>query len=175
MVKPRAPSSIASRTSERIRSSSVAVGGRSAPPMTKRRSVLWPTNVVTLVAGRARATASRYPPIVVQSQATPGKAKTGSSSIMPSRLSGETGPAENPHRPTDCVVMPCSMALRQPGSLSSETSEWVCRSMKPGATANPARSSSSTPVPSGTGSPTDTIRPSWIARSPSMAGPPVPS
>ena len=40
--------------------------------------------------------------------------------------------------------MPCSMALRQPGSLSSETSEWVCRSMKPGATANPARSISST-------------------------------
>ena len=43
----------------RIRSSSAAVGGRSAPPMTSRRSVLCPTNVVTFVAGRAAATASR--------------------------------------------------------------------------------------------------------------------
>jgi hypothetical protein len=42
-----------------MRESSPGIGGRFALPITKRRSVLWPTNVVTFVAGRARVTASR--------------------------------------------------------------------------------------------------------------------
>ena len=59
VVNPRAPSSMPCSTSACIVLSSSSVGGRFALPSTNRRSELWPTNVVTFVAGRAAVTASR--------------------------------------------------------------------------------------------------------------------
>ena len=176
-MKPRAPSSIASRTSDRIRSSSAAVGGRSAPPMTSRRSVLWPTNVVTLVAGRA---ASDGLAIAADRGPVPRDAREGEDRLLLDHARAgspaDSGPAEKPHSPTACVVIPCSIALRQPGSLSSDTSEWVCRSMKPGATGEPARGRSlrGRRPRRRARRPTRCGRHRWRGR-PATAGPPVPS
>ncbi len=153
------------------------MGGRSAPPMTNRRSVLWPTNVVTFVAGRARSDGF---PIARRSSSSPrrrpGRRRPAPRRSCPRGFRQTAAPAENPHRPTACVVMPCSIALRQPGSLSSDTSECVCRSMNPGAMASPGRSISSAPAPSGT-RPADRHDPAVVDRRGRRrsAGPPVPS
>src|SRR5213595_3800054 len=57
-----APSSIDFVRSARIRASSSFVGARSSAPITQERSVPWPTNEHTLIAGFTRSTASAYSP-----------------------------------------------------------------------------------------------------------------
>ena len=49
-------------------------------------------------------------------------------------------PTLTPQLPTTSVVTPCAMELRMGRFRSSEKSEWVWMSMKPGATARPETS-----------------------------------
>ena len=119
--------------------------------------------------------ASRYPAMVFQVHSTSGKAKIGSSSIMVRSVVPETGAAEKPHSPTSWVVTPCAMALMQPGSETSETSEWVCRSTMPGMTASPVASTSSTFASMGKLVPTAPMRSPATATSAMYGLVPVPS
>src|SRR5215216_6335068 len=72
------------------------------------------------------------------------------------------------------VVTPCAMELRARGSTRSVASEWLCMSMKPGATTKPLMSSDWV-VSRPSRLPMQAIRPSAIPTSAVRGGPPVPS
>ena len=84
------------------------------------------------------------------------------------------GHGELPSCPTASVVMPCDTCVIAAGSFSRPSVEWLCASMKPGASTIPVPSTTGSPVRGRMG-PTEVIVSPSTRTLPARNGPPVPS
>lgn len=80
---------------------------------------------------------SRYSCIVDQFSLSPLSLTLGQVFRTSSLTSSVSGAAEAPQFPMTSVVTPCLILLSARGFTRRERSEWLCMSMKPGATARP--------------------------------------
>jgi hypothetical protein len=154
-------------------SSSLAVGRRESNPIAATRKVPCPTSGTTFTMGRLRSNASRYSPNVTQVQARFGP-RPATRLSRSDACSVTTGAAENSQFPPTSVVTPCWMELGASGKAGSVRSAWECRSMNPGASANPSpsiRVDADAPLTE----PTHAIRPALIPTSPTKGAAPLPS
>ena len=126
-----APSFIPWATSSAIFAVSPGVDLRlKSSPITRLRTVAWPTIVITLTVAGALSRSSRYAAI---------------------------GQGESPSGPRTSVVMPCEICVSASGSVASPSVEWLWTSMNPGA--RTSFSPRTTRSPSlGASLPTSTIR-----------------
>src|SRR5579863_9339890 len=168
--RPMAPSRIASSTSCFILSISSDVGRRLTLPMTSSHTCPLPTYDAMLTEMPWRSRRAKYSPSVVQSRWMP----SGSRSLSKVETAGpSTGPAES-DSPRISVVTPWRILLSPLPSTRRVKSEWLCRSMKPGATTSPEASIVRLAVACSS-RPTSAMRPSFTATEPSNHGLPLPS
>ena len=139
MLRPKAPSFIASSVRPFISSISEGVGCLFSIPIARSRTLPCPTSERTFVDGRATSRASRYSPKPLQLQSISG------SPLRPERYflhssttSSLRGASPRPSWPTTSVVMPCIIFCFASGSEMRMRSEWLCVSMNPGATTSPS-------------------------------------
>ena len=136
-------------TSSRMAATSAGRAGRlKSSPITLARTAPWPTMVPMLTAACAASSRSR-------------KSRTGS--VPP------------PSTPTSSVVIPWAVWVAASGIWKTCRSEWLCRSMNPGATTLPRASITRSPARGWRPGATDTMRSPSNRTSARRAGVPVPS
>ena len=163
---PHAPSASASSTSCVMCPSSSAVAGRFSFPITMPRTVPSPTIEATFTAGDSVLSASH-------SLGSASKVCLSSPPACAAAAAPAPGARDDPSCPTTIVVTPCLTTDSARGSSHRLPSPCEWMSMNPGATAIPL-ASISTP-PSASPRPIAAMRPSSIATSASIPGPPSPS